>query len=181
MANNSTNKVFIATSIDGFIADENGGVDWLNSIPNPDQENMGYDAFINSIDAIVMGRNTYELVISFDIEWPYKKPVFVLSTSINELPKELENKVEIIQGKPSEILKYIHAQGYFNLYIDGGVTIQQFMNDDLIDEMIITQMPIVLGRGIPLFANLTHAHNFKLLSSQVFLNTIVQNHYCKKN
>ena len=77
------NKVFIASSIDGYIADKNGGIDWLQSVPNPDHDDMGYNSFINEVDALVMGRNTFETVCGFDIDWPYSKPVYVLSRSLS--------------------------------------------------------------------------------------------------
>ena len=83
----SKNRVFIATSLDGFIADQNGAIDWLHSIPNPEQIDMGYTDFIGGVDAIVMGRNTFEVVCGFDIDWPYEVPVFVLSRTLNTRPR----------------------------------------------------------------------------------------------
>lgn len=76
------NSVFIATSLDGFIADKNGRIDWLHSIPNPENDDMGYVKFEEKIDALVIGRGTFETVLGFDVDWPYHKPVFVLSNKL---------------------------------------------------------------------------------------------------
>jgi dihydrofolate reductase len=101
------NKVFIATSLDGFIADKNGGIDWLNSIPNPDYIDMGYGEFTSQIEALVMGRNTYETICEFDIDWPYQKPVFVLSNSLTSIPEKLKEKVILIKGPLKEVIGII--------------------------------------------------------------------------
>lgn len=169
------NKVFIATSIDGYIADSEGGIDWLNSIPNPNNDDMGYNDFMNSIDALIMGRITFETVCSFDIEWPYEKPVFVLSNSLKSIPKEYEGKVFLVQGGLKDVVDEVKKKGYNNLYIDGGKTIQSFLKEDLIDEMTISIIPIVLGNGIPLFGAQSKSLKFECISSKIYLNKIVQN------
>ncbi len=174
------NKVFIATSIDGYIADKNGGLDWLNSIPNPDHIDMGYNEFITDIDAIVMGRKTFETVCNFDIEWPYSKPVFVLSTTLKSIPDDFQNKASIIKGNPDVIVKYLLSRGFEKLYIDGGRTIQGFLKEDLIDEIIITTIPILLGGGSRLFSTSHNMLGFDLIESKVFLNQMVQSHYKRK-
>ena len=91
---NGKNTVYIATSLDGYIADRDGKLDWLESIPNPDGNDFGYSDFMENIDALVMGRNTYEVVLGFDIPWPYTKPVFVLSNFLESIPDELQEKVQ---------------------------------------------------------------------------------------
>lgn len=174
------NSVFIATSLDGRIADANGGIDWLHSIPNPDGDDMGYGDFMSNIDAIVMGRNTFETVCSFDIEWPYNVPVFVLSNTINEVPIKLNDKVFLVKGSITEILDHIHSKGHNRLYIDGGTTIRSFLKEDLIDEMIITTIPVLLGGGVPLFSDLPQKMYFSLAKTSTYLNTITQNHYLRK-
>ena len=174
------NKVFIARSLDGFIADKNGGLDWLQSIPNPDNNDMGYVAFTSQIDAIIMGRNTFEMVCSFDCDWPYSKPVFVMSTTLELLPEEYNDKAEIVKGSLTEILAFVHKKGFNRLYIDGGSTVQGFLKEDLIDELIITTIPILLGGGAPLFTELPNELEFELIKSEVFLNQIVQSHYSRK-
>lgn len=175
------NKVFIATSIDGYIADKNGGIDWLHSLPIPDNIDMGYEEFISQIDALVMGRTTFETVCGFDMDWPYEKPVFVLSNNLEQIPKEYEGKAELIKGTLKEILAKIHNKGYHRLYIDGGRTIQGFLKEDLIDEMTITIIPYLLGGGIALFTNLLDRLEFECVDSKIYLNKIVQNHFVRKN
>jgi dihydrofolate reductase len=176
----SKNKVFIARSLDGYIADKNGGLDWLNSVPNPDHLDLGYDKFIQSVDAIVMGRATFETVCSFDMDWPYKIPVFVLSSSLKSIPEDLKNKVVLVSGSLSKILNQIHKKGYTQLYIDGGVTVQNFLKEDLIDELIITTIPILLGGGIPLFGDLPNWLEFEHVDSVLFLDALVQDSYRRK-
>ena len=173
------NSVYIAASLDGFIADKNKGIEWLDSIPIPKGEDMGYYGFADTIDALVMGRNTFETVLGFDVEWPYKKPVFILSTSLNEIPDSHKEKAFLVKGSLTEILSQIHDQGHYRLYIDGGITIQHFLKEDLIDELIITQFPIVLGGGVPLFSNLPEALEFELVQSKVYAKQLVQLHYTR--
>jgi len=174
------NYVFIAQSIDGYIADKDGGIEWLNSVPNPDQIDMGYKAFMERVDAIVMGRATFETVLGFDMPWPYEKFVFVLSSSLKTIPEELRGKVELLSGTPDEICNVLQDKGYENLYIDGGKTIQRFLADDLIDEMIITTIPVVLGGGVPLFGDLPDQLEFTRLKTEVYLDEVVQTRYVRK-
>lgn len=173
------NKVFIATSLDGFIADQDGGIDWLHSTPNPTGDDMGYASFMETVDALLMGRNTFETVCSFDIDWPYSKPVFVLSSSLNKIPPKFENKAFLVSGKLYDVLDSIRSQGYGNLYIDGGKTIQNFLKEGLIDEMIITKIPILLGKGMPLFGALDKPQHFKCIDSKIYLDSVVQNRFVK--
>lgn len=173
------NIVYIATSADGFIATLDGGIDWLMEIPNPDKSDFGFAAFMDSIDALVMGRKTYEKVLSFDCEWPYSKKVFVLSKTLKEVDSSLKEKAEVINGELTEVVSQLHQAGYKKLYIDGGKTIQSFLKEDLIDEMIITSVPVTLGKGIPLFVNTEHESRFKLNSSETFNNGMVKNNYIR--
>lgn len=174
------NIVYIATSLDGYISDRDGSLEWLEMVPNTSGSDMGFNEFISDIDAIVMGRNTYEVVLSFDIPWPYTKPVFVLSHKLSSIPNELEGKVEIISGSPKEVTKNLNSRGYKNLYIDGGKTIQEFLREDLVSEMIITKIPILLGGGVRLFDTLPHHLEFTLKSSKIFLDQLVMSRYKRK-
>jgi dihydrofolate reductase len=174
------NSVFIATSLDGYIADKNGGIDWLHSIPNPDNNDMGYVEFTNGIDALVMGRTTFETVIGFDVPWPYNKPVFVLSNKLKEIPESHKDKAFLVNGTLTKILEQIHGEGYVKLYIDGGTTIRSFLKEDLIDEMVITTIPILLGGGSSLFGDLPNELKFELNGTKTFLNQISQRHYKRK-
>ena len=95
---NKKNSVFIATSLDGYIADKNGGIYWLHSTPNPDNDDLGYGTFMTQIDALVIGRTTFETVCGFDMDWPYTKPVFVLSNSMTSIPKEYKEKAVLVKS-----------------------------------------------------------------------------------
>ena len=174
------NSVFIATSLDGYIADRNGGLAWLNLVPAPDNSDGGFGKFIANMDAIIMGRNTFETVCGFDMDWPYILPVFVMSNTLNEIPPPYENKAFLINGSLDFILNDIHQKGYQNLYIDGGRTIQHFLERDLIDELTITTIPILLGGGIPLFGDLKNEMKFELVASTVYHDHLVQNQYSRK-
>ena len=173
------NSVYIATSLDGYIADEKGGLDWLDSTPNPNNLDLGYGDFMRQIDALVMGRTTFETVCGFDVDWPYQKPVFVLSNTLNEVPELYKGKAFVISGDLKDILAQIHAKGYHQLYIDGGKTIQSFLKEDLIDEMILTTIPILLGGGHALFDRLSSPKQFSCVKSQVLLNNLVQSHFVR--
>jgi dihydrofolate reductase len=127
-----------------------------------------------------MGRTTFETVCGFDIDWPYNKPVFVLSITLNEIPESYKGKAILIKGTLTEILEQIHKKGYHRLYIDGGTTIRSFLKADLIDEMIITIIPRLLGGGFPLVSELPKELNFELVKANTFLNQLTQNHYKRK-
>lgn len=172
------NSVYIAVSIDGFIATEDGGIDWLMNVPNPDKSDFGFNEFMKNIDAVVMGKNTFEKVLTFG-KWPYEKPVFVLSNSLKKLQDELKSKVEILNGTPVEITKKLNSEGFNNLYIDGGKVVQEFLKYKLVDELIISQIPVLLGSGIPLFGKTDNLQNFELLETKTYNKTIVKTHYRK--
>ena len=174
------NKVFIATSLDGYIADKNGGIDWLHTIPNPDNIDMRYGEFTSQIDALVMGRTTFETVCGFDMDWPYQKPVFVLSNSMTSIPNDYQDKAELVKGTLKEILERIYKKGCNRLYIDGGKTIHSFLKEDLIDEMTITIIPTLLGGGIPLFTELPNRLDFECVDSKIYLDKVVQNFFVRK-
>lgn len=174
------NTVFIATSLDGYIADSEGKIDFLDTFPEINQIDSGYADFMANIDALVMGRNTLETVCGFDIDWPYQNPVFVLSTTLTELPEKARGKAELVRGELSEILETIHAKGYHKLYIDGGKTIQSFLQADLIDELTVTVIPVLLGSGIPLFGPLTNPLVFECKKTTLFLDKVVQNQFVRQ-
>ncbi len=176
----TSNIVFIAKSLDGFIAGPNGELDWLELVPNPEHHDMGYTALMERVDALVMGRTTFETVCAFDCDWPYSKPVFVLSTTLKEVGDEYKDKVELVNGDLKEVLEQIHRKGFKQLYIDGGTTIQSFLKEDLIDELILSTIPVLLGGGSPLFGELQGYMQFEHLKSEVFLNAITQDSYRRK-
>ena len=172
------NYIYIATSLDGFIATSDGGLDWLDEIPNPEQSDYGYAEFMDRIDAIVMGRNTFEKVLTFG-KWVYDKPVFVLSNTLTRLPEEIIDKAEIVSGDIKQLINQLNQRGYNNLYIDGGGTIQSFLKEDCIDEMIITKVPILLGNGFPLFDKLNQSLKFKHQKTQIYNDFLVKSHYIR--
>jgi dihydrofolate reductase len=171
------NFVFIGTSLDGYISDKDGGLDFLHSIPNPEQDDLGYLNFMDSIDALLMGRKTYETVLGFGGQWPYNKPVYVLTNTLPSLPEDLQDKVELVSGSVRQVVEQINGRGLEHLYIDGGRLIQSFLQEDMMDEMIITQVPILLGGGTPLFRDLPVHLTFELVDTKVILNAMVQSHY----
>ncbi len=171
--------VYIAASLDGYIARADGSLDWLTSIPNPDKSDFGFAEFMNTIDAVVMGRNTFETVVTFK-KWPYSKRVFVLSNSLQKIPDSLNSFAELLQGNPIQILGTLGKRGYQNVYVDGGKTIQYFLGQDLIDELIITRIPILLGNGIPLFSTMKMELAFEHVKTEVYLKALVKSHYARK-
>ncbi|MEP2989276.1 MAG: dihydrofolate reductase family protein [Parasphingorhabdus sp.] len=148
--------MFIATSLDGYIAREDGNLDWLDAASRtiPSGEDLGYEVFMTPIDAIIMGRNSFEKVQSFG-DWPYKKHTFILSNSLTTVPDELAENLDILSGSPKDIVSKIRKKGFENLYVDGGVTIQNFLQAGLITDLTITTIPIILGNGLPLFGDLS--------------------------
>jgi len=170
--------VFIGTSLDGFIARKNGDIDWLVQYANNEAVDA-YEKFMSSIDAIVIGRGTFEKVLSFP-SWPYEKKVFVLSTSIKEVPTALKEKVTILSMKPEELLTYLSGQRFSSIYIDGGKVIQDFLIEDLIDELIISKVPVLLGKGIPLFGYLDTDLQFKHAQTETGSNGLVRSYYERK-
>lgn len=171
------NIVFIARSLDGYIAGPNGELDWLHATPNPDGIDMGFGALMKEVDAIVMGRGTFEVVCGFEGPWPYSKPIYVLSNTLTALPEKAQGKASLVKGGLKEVLVSIHSHGHRTLYVDGDQTIQSFLREDRIDDLRITTLPILLGGGAPLFGELSSPLQWEHVHSEVFLNQLVQNHY----
>jgi dihydrofolate reductase len=170
--------VYVASSLDGFIAGPDGDLDWLMELPNPDQSDFGFAEFMRGIDAVVMGRNTFEAVLSFD-SWPYSKPVFVLSSTLRAVPERLTGKAEIVGGDLKSLVSELSERGYSDLYVDGGRVIQSFLELDLVDEMIITRVPILLGDGIPLFGRLTQRLEFAHKRTEVLNEMLSKSYYTR--
>ena len=167
--------VYIGVSLDGYIAREDGNIDWLGRFANAEVF-QAYQEFIKPIDAILIGRGTFEKVLSFP-SWPYQLPVYVLSSTITEVPPALKGKMELVNQRPANVLQFLEEKGHQHVYIDGGKLIQGFLADDLVDEMIISFLPILIGKGIPLFGALSTDLVFELVSTKSFSNGIVSNHY----
>jgi dihydrofolate reductase len=166
-------SVFIATSLDGFIARANGDLDWL---PPGGGEPHGYDEFMATVDALVIGRNTFETVLTF-ATWPYgEKPVFVLSR--RTLPAApLGAVVERMSGDPADVVSQLSARGVHHVYVDGGITIQRFLQAGLIQRLIITRIPVLLGAGIPLFGTLQRDIVLRHVGTRQYASGLVQSEY----
>ena len=175
-------SVYIATSVDGFIARENGDLDWLPGSREGDSgeigdEDYGYQEFMDSVDVLVMGRNTYEAVLGFG-QWPYgSKRVVVLSSTPVQIPDGLAETVASRSCSPAELVKDLSKSGVTHLYIDGGKTIQGFLEAGLIDEITITRIPILIGNGIPLFGPLSTDSKLAHIETRSFDNGFVQSKY----
>ena len=146
-------SVYVGTSLDGFIARRDGSIDWLNEAQSlvPEGEDCGYQAFMDTVDTLIMGRRTFEQVLTFG-PWPYgDTPVVVLSHNPVTLPSHLPDTVSCSSESPQVLLERLAGQGVKHVYVDGGTTIQGFLAQSLIDEITITSIPIILGEGIPLF------------------------------
>lgn len=166
-------SVFVGTSLDGFIARPNGALDFL---PAGGGEPHGYDEFMTSVDALVIGRHTFETVLGFG-EWAYgKKPVFVLSS--RPLPPVPTGAVvERLAGEPAAIVAQLEARGVRHAYVDGGVTIQRFLRAGLIQRLVITRVPVLIGSGIPLFGSLPRDISLRHVATRHYQSGLVQSEY----
>jgi dihydrofolate reductase len=169
-----TASVFVGTSLDGFIARPNGDLDFL---PAGGGEPHGYDEFIASVDVIVIGRKTFEKVLTLG-PWPYgDKRVAVLSSGHVDLSAAGTGVVEQMAGPPAEVASQLAASGAHHLYVDGGITIQGFLNAGLIQHLVITRVPVLIGDGIPLFGNLTRDIRLRHVATRHFRSGLVQSEY----
>jgi len=168
-------SVFVGTSVDGFIARKDGGLDFLDT---GGQEPHGYEEFIASVDTIVIGRKTFETVLGFDGPWPYgRKRVVVLSSRPLDLSAVREGVVEAMGGPPEEIMSKLAATGARHLYVDGGITIQRFLRAGLIDRLVVTRVPVLIGDGIPLFGSLPHDVRLHHVATRSYGGGLVQTEY----
>jgi dihydrofolate reductase len=167
-------SVFVGTSVDGFIARLNGDLDFL---PEGGGEPHGYNEFMASVDALVIGRKTFETVVAFD-EWPYgSKRVVVLSSRAIDLSAVKGGVVEHMAGPPAEIVAKLAATGARHLYIDGGITIQGFLRAGLIQRLVVTRVPVLIGAGIPLFGSLPHDVRLRHVATRHYPSGLVQSEY----
>ncbi|MFO0884971.1 MAG: dihydrofolate reductase family protein [Pirellulales bacterium] len=172
-------SVFIATSLDGFIARADGSIDWLMAAQAsaPAGEDFGYQAFIDTVDALVMGRVTFETALSFG-EWPYgQKPVYVLTRKGISIPASLQETVQATSESPQALIKRLESQGLNHLYVDGGQVIQSFLAAGLIQQLTITTIPVLIGSGKPLFANLPHDIKLEHVATTSYPCGFVQSRY----
>ncbi|MFZ5630888.1 MAG: dihydrofolate reductase family protein [Spirochaetota bacterium] len=169
-------SVYIATSVDGFIAGPQGEIDWLH-----DQaytiagEDFGYAEFMSGVDAIVMGYNTFVKVLEFP-EWPFgKTPVYVLTASERKLPQGIPARISL--ETPAEITARLRLAGLRRIYVDGGKLISSFLSAQLVTDITITRVPVLLGQGIPLFSGPGCQARLKHLSTNAWANGFAQSRY----
>lgn len=172
-------SVYIATSLDGYIARKDGDIDWLNESSSmvPEGEDLGFSAFMSSIDTMIMGRKTFEQILSFG-EWAYDEtPVIILSRNPVNIPDHLKDTVSYTPDSPTQICERLKAVGAKRLYIDGGMTIQSFLRENLIKDITITRIPIALGEGIALFSSIDNDVKLKHRVTRVYDFGFVQSTY----
>jgi dihydrofolate reductase len=167
-------SVFVGTSVDGFIARADGALDFL---PPGGGEAHGYEEFIASVDALVIGRITFETVLAFDI-WPYgAKPVFVLTARPLQIPALPGAVIERMSGTPAEVVAQLADRGIEHIYVDGGITIQRFLRAGLIQRLIVTRVPVLIGGGIPLFGSLPQDIPLRHVATRQYASGLVQSEY----
>ncbi len=170
-------SAFLAISLDGFIARPDGGLDWLDIPPPTPDEDYGYAAFFESVDGLVMGRQSFETVLGFDA-WPYgDTPVEVLTHRPLEVPPALDGKVHVSADTLTDLVARLGAAGRQHLYVDGGRTVQGFLAAGLLDALTLTRIPVILGAGIPLFGPLATSVMLQHDTTRVFANGLVQSRY----
>lgn len=172
-----TGHVFIATSLDGFIAREDGTIDWLLSRDDPGEDH-GYQDFIRDIDGLVMGRGSFEAVLRMDI-WPYDRPVLVLSKKLasSPVPEQLKGRVRFSDLAPRAAMDRLATEGWRRVYVDGGRIVQSFLREGLIADMVITQIPVLIGAGRPLFGPTDRDVPLIHVGTKAFPSGLVQTHY----
>lgn len=179
MAERATCAAYLGMSMDGFISGPDGDLAWLDEIPNPTDSDLGYFDFIESVDAIVMGRRTFETVLGFDGDWPYSLPIIVMSKSLTEIPsRAIDSEVSTLA--PAELVADLTSRDMSKLYIDGGAIVTSFLEADLLDEITTTTLPVVLGSGTRLFGELSDPAWFDHVSTEVMLDALVQTTYRRR-
>lgn len=175
--NMTTGHVFIAASLDGFVAREDHGLDWLNK-QNTADEDHGYDDFVSGIDGLIMGSGSFKNTLNFG-DWPYQKPVIVMSTSLTEsnIPTNLNDKVRLTRLAPKELMAWLKEEGWTCAYVDGGQIVQSFIRARLIKDVTITIVPILIGEGRRLFGEIDGDIDFQLIGSEAFNSGLVQIRY----
>lgn len=171
----TTGHVFIATSLDGFVARQDHSLDWLLKQPDAEDDDGGFTAFMDSVDGLIMGTGSFRTVLGFG-QWPYTKPVVVLSNSLSEqdIPEELKDKVRLSTAAPADLMQELQEQGWTRAYIDGGRMVQSFLRQGLIADLTITTVPILIGSGIPLFGSLDQDIDLQVASSRILPTGMVQ-------
>ena len=174
-------SVYMGSSLDGFIARKDGGIDWLefDTSADSDEEDYGFAEFFATVDLLLLGRHTFEQLLTFD-QWIYgDTPLTVLSNTLGPeaIPARLQGKVSITSGTPEEILESLAEAGFQHVYVDGGITVQAFITAGLIDEITVSVIPVLIGGGIPLFGPLEGDVSLQLVDTRSFPSGLVQLKY----
>jgi dihydrofolate reductase len=174
----TTGHVFIAVSLDGYIARPDGAIDWLVEGWPEAGHDYGYTEFIGGVDGLVMGRATFEKVLTFP-KWLYDKPVVVLSKTLraSDVPAVLADRVRISDAQPAELMQELHRAGWSRAYIDGGKVILSFLAQGLIEDLVITRLPILIGAGLPLFGAQQPDLRLKHIETTTHASGFVQSRY----
>jgi dihydrofolate reductase len=161
-------------SVDGFLARPDHSLDFLDT---GEQEPHGFEEFYASVDVVVIGRKTFEVVLTFG-EWPYgKKPVVVLSSHPLDFSSVKGGVVELMSGEPTEIVMQLKSGGFKHAYIDGGITIQRFLAAGCIDRLVVTRVPVLIGAGVPLFGPVPRDINLRHVATRSYKGGLVQSEY----
>jgi dihydrofolate reductase len=188
-------SIFIAPSVDGYIATQEGSVSWLESVGKPlsqkeknsdlnQQFEKCFEYYIQTVDSMIIGRKLLKVLSSFNLtpeQWPYKNTkIFALSHSLNEVPKNLQNHIELHNGPIPSLIAKLEIEGYKHAYVDGGMIITSFLNLKLINEITLTQAPVLLGCGVPLFGTLLQHIKLENAQATVFPNDFIEIKYSVK-
>ncbi|MCB1144111.1 MAG: dihydrofolate reductase family protein [Leptospiraceae bacterium] len=169
--------VYLGVSLDGYIAGNEGDLSWLDKIPPPPGEDFGFQKFLEGMDCLFMGRNTYEAIKDFP-DWHYgSQKVYVLTSRPIDWKGVWKDRAETLDLSPEDLLKYAEEKGYNHIYLDGGMTIHRFLDAGLVDEMTLSILPILLGGGTLLFGTRKTGQIWTLVSSRSYSNGFVQSHY----
>ena len=173
----TTGHVFIAASLDGFIARRDGNLDWLMKY-NVEGEDLGYNAMMASVEGLIMGKGTFQKILSFG-EWAFKKPVVVMSRSLKEtdIPDHLDGKVRLSDAPPRALMNQLSTEGWSRVYVDGGKVIQSFLAEGLIKDILLTRVPILIGEGLPLFGAIPDDITLEHLETKSFPSGLVSSKY----
>lgn len=173
-------SAFIATSLDGYIARPDQSIDWLENATSDATEDYGYEDFISSVSSVVMGRKTFQRILTFP-EWPYRhQRVIVMSKTMKAVPPSLRDSVQLFDGSAAQLVEILEAEGDTHIFVDGSRVIQMFINEALLSDIVVTTLPILIGEGISLFGPLEHDVRLDHMSTRAYQNGFVQSYYLFK-
>lgn len=169
-------KLFIAASLDGYIARENHSLDWLDQLEHMKDEDYGYAEFLESVDILLIGRKTYEEVLGFGVEWPYQGKKSYVFTADSEFTTETPDTEVVNELTPEFITQLQEAESDIWL-VGGGKLIASFLKLGAVDDILVSIIPVMLGNGIPLFPEIHKDAKLQLVSCESFRNGVVNLSY----